>query len=178
MFRWPVGRQVDMDGKQGDGSGTEADEWLTTGEMARLGDTTLRTVRFYEAEGLIAADARRDGDHRKFPRGELKKLQIISDLRDAGLSLQEIKQLMALKSGCSNAKQAAAQMTATLCTRMEDLDRRIACLHRVRGELGSMVDMLRVCRDCTHPEFPRRCAGCEMVTRPGVERATQLLWKN
>jgi DNA-binding transcriptional MerR regulator len=167
-----------MDGKQGDGTGVPHEEWLTTGEMARLGGTTLRTVRFYEAQGLIASGARADGDHRRFSRCELKKLQMISDLRDAGLSLHEIKQLMALKSGCASANQAAEQMTTTLCAKLTELDRRITCLQRVRGELGSMVEMLRVCGVCTHPEFPKRCAGCEMVAPPAVERAAQLLWKN
>lgn len=146
--------------------------------MARLGDTTLRTVRFYEAEGLITAKSREDGSQRKFPPEELKKLQIISDLRDSGLSLQEIKHLMALKSGCANAKQAAQQMAATLCARVAELDRRMATLQRVRGELGSMLEMLRTCGECNHPAFPKQCSGCDLVARPGVERTTALLWKN
>jgi DNA-binding transcriptional MerR regulator len=146
--------------------------------MARLSQTTLRTVRFYEAEGLIASRAREDGSHRKFPSEELKKLQIISDLREAGLSLQEIKDLMVLKGGYSNPKQAACRMSSALSAQLAEIDRRVATLGRVRAELVSMVGMLRVCQECTHPDFPARCAGCEVVERPGVARAAQLLWKN
>lgn len=167
-----------MDGNQGDHPGAAPEEWLSTGDMARLGETTLRTVRFYEAEGLICAQTRQDGSQRKFPPSELKKLQIISDLRDSGLSLQEIKHLMALKSGCSNAKQAAREMASRLCERVTELERRMATLQRVRTELGSMLDMLRTCGQCTHPEFPRHCNSCELVDRPDVTRPTQLLWKN
>lgn len=164
-----------------DDGGTPKDgeeRWLTTGEMARLSHTTLRTVRFYEAEGLITPRAREDGSHRKFPPSELKKLQLISDLRDAGLSLQEIKALIALKAGCATARLAAGEMSSALCNQLQEIDRRLATLQRVRAELTSMVGMLRVCRECTHPGFPLRCNGCEMVERPGVERTTQLLWKN
>ena len=100
------------------GRGKDDSEWLTTGEMARLSGTTLRTVRFYEAEGLIVSRAREDGDHRKFPPSELKKLQIISDLRDAGLSLQEIKELIALKGRCPTAQQAAGNMSAAICSQV------------------------------------------------------------
>jgi DNA-binding transcriptional MerR regulator len=152
--------------------------WLTTGEMARLSQTTLRTVRFYESEGLISACAREDGSHRKFAPSELKKLQIISDLREAGLSLQEIKGLMALKGGCSNAVEAAAQMSSTLCAQVQELERRIATLTRVRAELSSMVDKLRVCRDCTRPAFPTYCRECDRIDPTTADRATQLLWKN
>jgi DNA-binding transcriptional MerR regulator len=167
---------MDQDGNGG--RRTAPQEWLTTGEMARLSQTTLRTVRFYEAEGLITSCEREDGSHRKFPASELKKLQIIADLRDAGLSLQEIKALIALKGKCGTPEQAACRMTSTLCAQVEELDRRIETLQRVRGELQSMLAMLRVCKQCTSPAFPARCNDCEMVEQPGAERATRLLWKN
>lgn len=161
------------------GSGKGAlQRWLTTGEMARLSGTTLRTVRFYESEGLITSRVREDGSHRKFPERELAKLQLISDLRDAGLSLQEIKELIALKAGCPNAAKAADDMTANLCERADELQRRICTLQRVHAELSSFLQMLRVCRTCTHPEFPKRCGECEVPQQPGAERANELLWKN
>ena len=161
------------------GRGKEDSEWLTTGEMARRSRTTLRTVRFYEAEGLIVSRAREDGSHRKFPPSELKKLQIISDLREAGLSLQEIKDLIALKNRCSTAEQAAGRMSSTICSQVRELDRRIETLQRVKAELMAMVGMLRVCQDCpqtTH--FPTNCRDCELVDSSGADRASQLLWKN
>ena len=167
-----------MDDRGNGKGGDPAEQWLTTGEMARLSQTTLRTVRFYESEGLIASKAREDGTYRKFPPSELKKLQIISDLREAGLSLQEIKDLIALKGSCANAEQAAGRMSAALCAQVGEVERRIATLQRVRDELRSMLGMLRVCQQCTHPAFPSRCRDCEMVAQPGVERTTQLLWKN
>jgi DNA-binding transcriptional MerR regulator len=151
---------------------------LTTGEMARLSQTTLRTVRFYEAEGLITPCDRDGGSHRKFPHGELAKLQIISDLRDAGLSLQEIKDLIAVKAGCPNALQAATAMGAAVDTRLGDVERRIAALDRVRAELLRFKEMLQTCRECTHPSFPDRCGECDVAQQKGAERATQLLWKH
>ena len=151
---------------------------LTTGEMARLSQTTLRTVRFYEAEGLIRPCEREGGSHRKFPSSELAKLQIISDLRDAGLSLQEIKDLIAVKGGFPSAPRAATAMTAAVDTRLGDVERRIAALDRVRGELLRFKGMLQTCRVCTHPEFPRLCGECDVAEPKGAERATQLLWKH
>ena len=161
------------------GKGHDApEEWLTTGEMARLSQTTLRTVRFYEAEGLIQSCEREDGSHRKFASSELKKLQIIADLREAGLSLQEIKALIALKGACITPKQAACNMISRLCAQVEDVERRIGTLDRVRTELRAMLAMLNICRDCKSPAFPTRCDDCEVVKQPGVERTTRLLWKN
>lgn len=157
-------------------SGAKVEEMLTTGDMARLGNTTLRTVRFYEAEGLIEARDRASGSHRKFPTSELRKLQIISDLREAGLSLQEIKDLIAVKSNGSDAATAASRLGGDVSRQLADIDRRIAALQRVRTELAALSGMLRQCADCTDPGYPERCRNCDVVRDSGAERANELLW--
>jgi DNA-binding transcriptional MerR regulator len=164
-----------------DGSPCSEDaELLTTGEMARLADTTLRTVRFYEAEGLISSQAREDGCQRRFPKTELTKLQTIADLREAGLSLQEIKDLVTLKqkSGCVNAPDAAARMSAAIGERLADIERRACALERVRRELVAMTQALETCTKCTKPAFPTQCRGCTESTVKDAERPNVLLWKH
>ena len=151
---------------------------LSTGDMARLSNTTLRTVRFYEAEGLISSMAREGGCHRKFAPAELKKLQIIADLREAGLSLQEIKALAGLKRGCASPSAAAYAMSQALMRRIDDLKARITTLSRVREELMSTVATIRRCHDCHEPQFPAACGSCDVTNQPESSRATELLWKN
>src|SRR5260221_5999883 len=63
------------------------DRWYTTGEMARLSNNTLRTVRFYEEAGILRPVGRTEGGHRLFERPELDRLLLVSDLREAGMSL-------------------------------------------------------------------------------------------
>lgn len=157
---------------------TEA-ECLSSGEMARLSNTTLRTVRFYEAEGLITSRAREDGGQRRFPRAELTKLQTIIDLREAGLSLQEIKDLCELKqkSGCANAPEAAGRMSAAIAERLADIERRACALERVRRELVAMTSSLETCNKCTKPAFPTNCRGCTDSPVKDAERPAVLLWK-
>jgi DNA-binding transcriptional MerR regulator len=147
--------------------------------MARESHTTLRTVRFYEAEGLISAMGREDGCQRRFAEGELTKLQTIADLREAGLSLHEIKDLIALKHKSStNACDAAERMSAAITTRLDELDRRAATLQRVRRELAAMACALEVCRGCTRPEFPKQCGECPDARSPEADRPNVLLWRH
>ena len=72
---------------------------LTTGEMARRSGNTLRTVRFYEEEGILRAVRRTDGGHRLFDEPELERLTLVTDMRSAGLSLDEIKHILEVKQG-------------------------------------------------------------------------------
>ena len=156
----------------------ECAEGLTTGDMARLSKTTLRTVRFYEQQGLISSMAREGGCHRKFAPSELRKLQMISDLREGGLSLPEIKALMGLKHRCATPVAASCQMSEALNRCVAALQQRIDTLGRLRNELVSTLTTIQRCRDCREPEFPARCSNCDVTNQPDVSRATKLLWKN
>ncbi len=156
----------------------DPEDSLSTGDMARLSKTTLRTVRFYEEEGLIASQARDGGCHRKFSPAELKKLTIIADLREAGFSLQDIKALINLKSSCSTASTAACQVSEALNQRIVELKERNETLERVRQEFFSTLATLRRCAECVEPDFPKRCAGCSVTNQPETSRATELLCKN
>jgi len=170
----PSGSSVSEQDKRCD---DPCDEGLTTGDMARLSKTTLRTVRFYEQEGLLTSEAREDGCHRKFPRSELRKLQMISDLREAGLSLQDIKTLIGLKRACGTPESAACQMADVLGRCIQELQERIDTLGRLRCELASTLSTIRNCRGCRETKFPAGCVDCDVTNQPDASRTTELLWK-
>lgn len=168
----------DTDDKAGSDCCQITPKWLTTGDMARLSGTTLRTVRFYETEGLIAPSTREGAAHRRFSPAELRKLQCISGLREAGLSLQDIKTLIGIKRQCPSAESAAATLMSALNERIDEMQQRIAVLERVRADLCATVETLRSCRECEAPAFPTQCGSCTRMEQPELPGATQLLWKN
>lgn len=149
---------------------------LSTGEMARQSGTTLRTVRFYEEAGLLRV-TRTEGGHRLFREPELQKLKLACDLREAGLSLHDIKQLFELKAGCTTAKDASAQLCTALGTQIDDLQSKISLLRRLREELASSVQVIQECGACPEEHFPRECATCAKLERPDLPRAVRLLWR-
>lgn len=153
------------------------DERLTTGDMARLSGSTLRTVRFYEEEGLIEPEERSGGGHRKFSERQLARLQLALDLREAGLSLGDIKALFDLKGRCDDATTATDQMSAILERQIEEMQKKISKLRRLREELTSMVSAIAECRNCDSSGFPDRCGDCDVLDRDDVPRALQILWR-
>ena len=66
----------------------------TTGEMAKACGVTVRTVQFYDQKGILIPSALSEGGRRLYSEDDLKKMKIICFLRDAGLSLDTIGQLM------------------------------------------------------------------------------------
>jgi DNA-binding transcriptional MerR regulator len=69
---------------------------LRIGEVARLVDTTPRTIRYYEEIGLLPESPARDrGRHRLYTEAEVERLRELLRLRDLlGVSLDELKELV------------------------------------------------------------------------------------
>ncbi len=62
----------------------------TIGELARAFDITPRTIRFYEAEGLL--DPERDGQRRIYRRRDRTRLKLILRGKRLGFTLSEIRE--------------------------------------------------------------------------------------
>ena len=154
----------------------ESGKPLTTGDLARACDTTVRTVRFYEEAGVLRPENRTEGGHRLFGEEDLQKLRLIMDLREAGLSLNDIRKLFQLKAEHDSPQQASEAMSELLEEQIAEMQRKIETLRRLREELALTVSMIQDCRSCEKENFPSACPGCDVMHRPGLPRAMRLLW--
>jgi len=64
------------------------------GELARATGLTVRTLHHYESLGLLVPSARTEGHQRVYDQQDLRRLYRIRALRDVGLSLAEIRELL------------------------------------------------------------------------------------
>jgi MerR family redox-sensitive transcriptional activator SoxR len=71
---------------------------LPIGEVARASGRTASSIRYYERIGLIPAPRRVSGQ-RRYPPAVLRTLAVIETARRAGLSLDEIRPLVAASPG-------------------------------------------------------------------------------
>jgi DNA-binding transcriptional MerR regulator len=150
---------------------------LTTGEMARRSNNTLRTVRFYEEEGILRPVRRTDGGHRLFDRRELERLMLVTDMRAAGLSLDEIKQILEIKQNAPTGGEAARQATDILLRRIGELRDKLSVLQRLQEDLTETTDIMAACLDCNEAHAPHRCDTCPVVaSRPTLPRSLRVLW--
>jgi DNA-binding transcriptional MerR regulator len=150
---------------------------LTTGDMARCSNNTLRTVRFYEEEGILRPARRTEGGHRLFEKSELDRLMFVTDMRMAGLSLDEIKQILAIKQAAHTGSEASREATRILNLRIEELREKLLVLTRLRDDLSATSDIMSACVDCHDARFPHSCDSCAVMTsRPTLPRSMRVLW--
>lgn len=67
----------------------------TTGELAKLCGVTVRTVQYYDTRGILIPTELSEGGRRLYTNGDLRRLRIICFLRDMGLPIDAIAQLLA-----------------------------------------------------------------------------------
>ena len=66
----------------------------TTGELAKLCGVTVRTVQYYDTRGILIPSELSEGGRRLYTDGDLRRLKTICFLRDMGLPIDAIAQLL------------------------------------------------------------------------------------
>ncbi len=69
---------------------------LKIGEIARLAGLGVGTIRNYEQQMLLKPSTRSEAGHRLYDQEEVARLQFIKRANLAGLTLAEVKELLAL----------------------------------------------------------------------------------
>lgn len=67
---------------------------LTVGELAKRTGITVRTLHHYDRLGLVKPTGRSNGNYRLYGAEDVKRLQAVRSLQEAGFSLKRIKTMM------------------------------------------------------------------------------------
>lgn len=109
---------------------------LSVGEVAERSGFAPSAIRFYEREGLIRA-RRTEGNQRRFPRNVLRRLAFIRAARHVGLSLDEVKEVMATLP--DNRTPTRADWSRISRMWRARLDAEIGALQALRDGLDSCI---------------------------------------
>lgn len=109
---------------------------ISIGELARITDTKVETIRYYERSGLLPAPQRTSGNYRSFGSDELAKLSFIRRARNLGFSLEQITALLGL---AKSRDRSCSDVDAMAREHLAMIDRKIADLTALRRELDALI---------------------------------------
>ena len=112
----------------------------TTGEMAKQCGVTVRTVQYYDKRGILVPSELSEGGRRLYSEDDLRRLRIICFLRELGLPIDAIGQLLAEEDPGSVITILLAQQEQAL---REELDER-------REKLERLEELKRSLRETEH----------------------------
>jgi DNA-binding transcriptional MerR regulator len=127
---------------------TQPTDLLKIGDFARLAETNLRTLRYYEELGLIEPTTRSQGGFRYYRRTDINRVRLIRDLQELGLPLERIRALISARSSGEPREQFFARVREVLQEQDRLLGLRMAALEEQRKKVAQALHKIGECRHC------------------------------
>ncbi|MFE0719547.1 MerR family transcriptional regulator [Streptomyces rochei] len=127
---------------------------MRIGELAARTGVSVRALRYYEEQDLLAAERSPSGQ-RRYPESAVDRVVLIQQLYAAGLSSRTIAELLP----CVVDGRATPALIERLAAEREQVDRRITDLLHARDRLDSVLTAatanLRTGAECRREAAPR-----------------------
>ncbi len=140
---------------------------MKIGQAAEESRLPIRTLRFYEHEGLLSERPRTQSGYRVFDERDLERLDFVKKAKRLGLALGEIKDILAITD---RGEATCTHVRGLLASKVEELDRAISELQQVRSTMADLLEKAGPVQDC-RPTGGRVCGIIEHappVTQPAV----------
>lgn len=145
------------------------------GEVAEALGVTVRTVRYYEEEGLLEP-IRTKGGTRYYTERHLARLRAILQLVNGGFSLEMIRLISVARAGSRSGNEGSSRVTAQLEEVLEDVSARIEALSRLKEEIIRARSFVRKCRGCANEPTSEGCPDCPVKNHVMDVELLGLIW--
>jgi DNA-binding transcriptional MerR regulator len=148
---------------------------VSIAEAARRSGVPARTIRFYEAEGIVEPPARDANGYRRYGGAGVRRLRLVGRLRRLGLPLPEAG-AVAERAFVSECQTYVRDVGALLERQCAEIDRRVAELLALRAELADLAAQARQAEAAAPAgQWVAECGACVVVDdarldRPGTPR--------
>ncbi len=135
---------------------------MKIGELARATGLSPKTIRFYEAEGLIPDPPRTGSGYRAYAEPDVGRLGFIIKAKRLGLSLDEIKGILKLHQ---RNEPTCVHVRSLLEEKLAQIEKAIQDLLGFKEELESLKDQTTSLVDCR----PLGSNICSIVENSGIK---------
>jgi len=118
---------------------------MRIGVLAAQSGVSTKALRFYETAGLLPAPPRSPSGYRDYPPGATARLAFIRDAQAAGLTLAEIRAVLAIRD---SGAPPCRHVTELIDQHLDQVEQRLAELTKTRAALRGLRDRA----EATHPE--------------------------
>lgn len=112
--------------------------YMTVGEAAKKMGVTVRTLQYYDKEGLLSPSAESEGGRRLYTDKDLIMLHQILALKSLGFSLDDIKQQLTSLDTPAEVASALAEQANDIRKKIEQLSVSLASIEQLRAEVLQM----------------------------------------
>jgi MerR family copper efflux transcriptional regulator len=121
---------------------------MNIGEAAAASGVSAKTMRYYEAAGLIATAERSTGGYRVYTQADIFTLRFIKRARELGFSIKRIRRLLDLWQDKS---RASGDVKRLALDHIAEIGSKIAAMTSMRDAVQELAD---ACEGDERPECP------------------------
>lgn len=114
--------------------------WMRIGELARRAGVNAKTIRFYGEIGLLAPRGRTSGGYRLYDEAALDQLKAIRAAKEAGLRLEEIRELFPVMAG---KEVRCAEVLPILERKRREISEQVRRLTQLQAYLSESITTCR-----------------------------------
>lgn len=134
---------------------------LRVGDLAKRTGKTVRALHLYEELGLLEPARRTDAGYRLYSADSVTRVEWITRLQEAGLSLPEIRDTLASWGASGSAPGAMKKVTELFERKLEETRAQIARLRELETELVRSLEYLATCDSCEPQRVVHECPSCD-----------------
>lgn len=112
--------------------------FMTVGEAAKKTGVTVRTLQYYDKEGLLSPSAESEGGRRLYTDKDLVILHQIISLKSLGFSLDDIKQRLVFLETPADVANALTEQADDIRRKIEQLKASLSAIEQLKVEVLQM----------------------------------------
>ena len=112
--------------------------FMTVGEVAKKIGVTVRTLQYYDKEGLLSPSAVSEGGRRLYTDKDLVMLHQIISLKSLGFSLDDIKNRLFSLETPTDVATALTEQAASIREKIEQLTASLTAIEQLKEEVLQM----------------------------------------
>lgn len=112
--------------------------YMTVGQLAKKAGTTVRTLQYYDKEGLLPPSAESEGGRRLYTDKDMISLYQILSLKSLGFSLEDIKERIIPLDTPNDVANALAEQANAIKRQIESLTATLGEIEALRTEVLQM----------------------------------------
>lgn len=112
--------------------------YMTVGEMAKKMGVSVRTLQYYDKNGLLSPSSESEGGRRLYTSKDMIKLHQILSLKSLGFSLSDIKNRLISLDSPADVTNALTEQAAAIREKMETLSEALNAIESLKTEVLQM----------------------------------------
>jgi len=145
------------------------------GEVADSLGITIRTIRYYEEEGLLQP-LRTDGGTRYYHQTHISRLKSILHLANIGFSLESIRALALARETCKTGNESSIKVSTLLKDKIYEISDKVREFERLKSEIQQAKGLVEKCHGCRNKPTSKGCPACPVKRNTDSLELLNLIW--